>query len=368
MATINSLILSVKVKLITNGILFIAMLLTLSLPKLLNFAASEFPNLWSSFRSWLRPPYLYVIINCIIIAIAASSLFHNNHHKHDDSDHVHHPASAEVNHAAKVTSSLEVIPAADVDQVRGGDANRFGVDYDDALPVKDVEVVASHVATTTSQVSEASVEEVDYEDVKIGESDEHNCGAYDDGDDAGVMSPRSTWTPPPPSPPVIRDSSEVLSEHLWLTVEKPPVTATERFVHRRRAVRTVPEGRKALRSTKPKRHETLESTWKAITEGRHMPLTRHPNKSDTWENHSREITSSDSSPEQLVKKSATFKERTNCSVPPPPSSPRLKKEPSLSQDELNRRAEAFINKFNEDMRLQRQQSLQQFMEMINRGA
>lgn len=122
---------------------------------------------------------------------------------------------------------------------------------------------------------------------------------------------------------------------------------------------------------KPKRQETLENTWKAITEGRAMPLSRHMRKCDTWQNRG------GADPQREVKKSETFKERTNeqltpdsvsVSVPDGIGRVGLRREPSLSQDELNRRVEAFIRKFNEQMRLQRQESLDQHMKMINRGA
>lgn len=105
-----------------------------------------------------------------------------------------------------------------------------------------------------------------------------------------------------------------------------------------------------------KRQETLENTWKMITEGRHVPLTRHLKKSDTWEHHVAPAV-------DHVPKSETFTERSNYEYSPA----RIRKEPSLGQDELNRRVEAFIKKFNEDMRMQRQESLNQYMEMINRG-
>lgn len=93
-------------------------------------------------------------------------------------------------------------------------------------------------------------------------------------------------------------------------------------------------------------------------------------KCDTWENHGRHIDFSELDPFQ-VKKSETFKERTNRPPPAitsPPGSGKLRREPSLSQDDLNRRVEAFIRNFNEQMRLQRQESLNQYMEMINRGS
>ncbi|GFQ06351.1 hypothetical protein PHJA_002779100 [Phtheirospermum japonicum] len=158
------------------------------------------------------------------------------------------------------------------------------------------------------------------------------------------------------TPPAAEEmiSPEIQLESLFPVREKPLVTS--RFGHRK-PNRTNPEGARALRVARAKKHDTLESTWKMITEGRHVPLTRHLKKSDTFE-HAHVAPAVDHVP-----KSETFKERGNYTAAPP----RIGKEPSLGQDELNRRVEAFIKKFNEEMRMQRQESLNQYMEMINRG-
>ncbi|KAK7331874.1 hypothetical protein VNO80_28615 [Phaseolus coccineus] len=193
--------------------------------------------------------------------------------------------------------------------------------------------------------------------------------------------PNSTPPPPPPhiqSPPPLQlkplfvNASPVLQEqevekkviHQGITVkrtdsteipspsEKPLVSA--RFIHRK-FLKSTSEGGRALRVVaKAKRHETLESTWKAITEGRSMPLSRHMKKCDTWQSRG------NFAPSQENKSDETFIDVS--------AAGRLRKEPSLSQEDLNRRVEAFIRKFNDEMRLQRQQSLEQYMQMINRGA
>ncbi|KAB5521510.1 hypothetical protein DKX38_025829 [Salix brachista] len=70
----GNLMLSLKVVLISAGVLSLAVILKLSvLPVVAVFAVSELPILYSSVLSWLQPPYLYLTINCIIISILASS-------------------------------------------------------------------------------------------------------------------------------------------------------------------------------------------------------------------------------------------------------------------------------------------------------
>ncbi|KAE8728756.1 Tetratricopeptide repeat-like superfamily protein [Hibiscus syriacus] len=108
------------------------------------------------------------------------------------------------------------------------------------------------------------------------------------------------------------DSSEIPWDALFL-VEKPPVSS--RFSHRK-PVKASPEGGRALRVAKPKRHETPENTWKMITEGKSMPLTRHLKKSNMCENHNRDINAEELSDSTTsLKKSETFRDRTNYQPP-----------------------------------------------------
>ncbi|KAK9085131.1 hypothetical protein Sjap_025542 [Stephania japonica] len=108
---------------------------------------------------------------------------------------------------------------------------------------------------------------------------------------------------------------------------------------------------------------TLDSTWRMIAENRSNPRLK---KSETWERSSRRNRHDYWGP-QTLKRSEPLNEADLSCLPLTwrEDSGKKWREPSLSQDELNRRAEAFIQKVKEDMRLQRQESLDQYMKSIN---
>ncbi|XP_017647154.1 uncharacterized protein LOC108487348 isoform X1 [Gossypium arboreum] len=328
MASASTWMLSLKVLLISSGVFSIALGLKLSVPLVMEFSVSQAPLLWSTFRSWLKPPYLYFVINGIIITIVASSRFHQNNGENEKTEEL-------MQQQPRSKILVEKRPDLEYEM-------KSSLDFDAVeTVVYEQKEIVQEVKTTVFEA-------------------ETNVAVVDDGDGGDVFAiSKSEW-----NPPRRMDSSEIPLDVLF-PVEKPP--ASSRFGHRK-PVKANPEGGRALKVAKPKRHETLENTWKMITEGRAMPLTRHLKKSDTFENHGREINVETMADSPLVKKSETFRDRTNYQLPPSssPASGKLRKEPSLSQDELNRRVEAFIKKFNEEMRLQRQESLNQYMEMVNR--
>ncbi|KAF9614111.1 hypothetical protein IFM89_015373 [Coptis chinensis] len=322
--TTSNWFLSLKILLTSTIIFSVGVFLKLSIPVILNFMVSELPILWSSILAWLTPPYLYVVINGIIITIAASSRF--QHKVDNDDDDIHIQESEPI-----ITTPFKPIP----------------------LPIMDTHLDLKSPLLVSN--------ESDFEEERKVQVEEVEKKVVPIEDEVGFVISRSNWTVSR------RDSTEIPNEILPLSTEKPLVSV--RFGHRK-PVKSSPEGGRVLGVTKPKKQDTLESTWKAITDGRSIPLARHLKKSDTWETHGRHHHSNTAggaqelTPVKKVKKSQTFKDRTNI-MPSPGSGNKLKKEPSLSQDELNRRVEAFINKFNEEMRLQRQESLNQYKEIVD---
>ncbi|KAE8656554.1 hypothetical protein F3Y22_tig00117000pilonHSYRG00317 [Hibiscus syriacus] len=331
MASASTWMFLLKVLLISTGILGIALGLKVSVPLVMEFFVSQAPLWWSTIRSWLKPPFLYFVINGIIITIAASSRFN------------------QINAEKDQTEQIQLRPKISVDRWQAEE-------YDTKSGWE------SDVVEPSDLLYDQNYKGKEVETTILG--DESNVAVEDDksGDSELVIS-KSEWIPPTRT-----DSSEIPLDALF-PPEKPALSS--RFGHRK-PVKTNPEGGGALRVAKPKLHETLENTWKMIMEKKAMPLSGHLKKSDTWENHDRDINGEASTASPLMKKSETFKDRTNYQLPPVQASPspasgKARKEPSLSQEELNRRVEAFIHKFNNEMRLQKQESINQYMQMVNGG-
>ncbi|TKY49053.1 hypothetical protein E2542_SST26479 [Spatholobus suberectus] len=300
-----------------------AMGLKLTLPLLSHFLLTQAPHVWAFVLTCFTPPYLYILLNFIILTIVASSKLHNHHHHHHSPpDTVLLPSDPAIYDGPPAAVQ---IPASDT-------VNFSAVASDEYL--YETKTTPSHDSVTEGNGSVGYVYD-ENTPVKATVND----------DDVGVVSPSLQR----------KDSSEFAFAN---ENEKPPVSA--RFSHRK-AVKASPEGGKlvALGVAKAKKQETLESTWRTITEGRAMPLTRHLKKAETWETQGTPLR--DLNGGAGMKKSETFAGREKNAAA------RLRKEPSLSQDELNRRVEAFINKFNAEMRLQRQESLRQYREMVNPG-
>lgn len=68
-----NLMLSLKTALISTGVISVAVLLKASAPSVTEFITSGIPSTYGLLLSFLRPPYLYLLINGIIITIVASS-------------------------------------------------------------------------------------------------------------------------------------------------------------------------------------------------------------------------------------------------------------------------------------------------------
>ncbi|KAJ4980316.1 hypothetical protein NE237_031153 [Protea cynaroides] len=330
-----------KVLLISTGVCSLAVVLKLYFPVISTFLISKFPLFWSSLRSWLRPPYLYVVINCIIITIAASSRFHQKVEEQQPEPivPVPVPVKAEVQHDFTDSSEYEAL------LLKNPVNLPQNFDYDSVAAAKDLEEKADVYGQSMVSVAEVT---------------DPVMNASEEDDEYGFVVSRSNWTPQ------ARNSTEIPADCSFPT-EKPLVSV--RFGHRKN-VKSSPEAGRSLGVAKWKRNDTLENTWKTITDGRPIPLARHLKKSETWETGPGHYNIPNSDQAKMKKSETFIKDRnSNISALSPSSGlGKLRRDPSLGQDELNRRVEAFINKFNEEMKLQRQESLNQYHEMIKRGA
>uniref|UniRef100_A0A7N0RBV2 DUF4408 domain-containing protein n=1 Tax=Kalanchoe fedtschenkoi TaxID=63787 RepID=A0A7N0RBV2_KALFE len=233
------------------------------------------PRALTCLRTWLSPPYIYIILNFIIISIAASSSFHN--HPHPPSKLPHEPGGEPAESGDGKSESADVIS-------------------------KDVVSFFSTDAAA-DMVSEISEPEAEVAKQELGMSSD----ALSDSEN---------------SPPVEEEEGDSSYE------------------------------------------DTLDGTWRAIMEGKGTVKKPLLKKSDTWN-----ATRTPASPlaevsnlRPVMRKWETFRERARTGEGV------LRREALLSsQDSLTERVEAFINKCNNDMRMERQQSELRYTNMVQQA-
>ncbi|KAM7254978.1 hypothetical protein ACFE04_020219 [Oxalis oulophora] len=249
------------------------------------FNSSSAPEIWTGICAWLKPPYLFVIINGIIIFIAASSKFYN-HHQLPSS--LHQEISPHNRYDRQMLSYQQNFNDEDAPELMMNNDRTLDAGFGDHLEYSMVEDVSTYTAVPHT------------DSIKV------------------EKTPLS--------------SKFCHQKHVKVTLQVKLIRIRRSFLG----------GERENGATAATRHETLENTWKMITELK---------KSETTVNRL-------NGGQHYVKKSDPFKDKTNYEAPLV-STWKLRKEPSLSQDEVNRRVEDFIHKFNKDLRLQRQESLNQ---------
>ncbi|XP_010476031.2 PREDICTED: uncharacterized protein LOC104755365 [Camelina sativa] len=295
-----SSMISIKAALISTGIAAMSLFLKYSVPIAVDFSVSRFPILWSSFLSWLKPPYIFVASNVIITIIIAFSKFHQS--IEEDQEEEGHQ-DGEILHCDEYESH----------QVDTKDVN-LDADIDFAVRVPPPILVA----------------EVERSEAVYEEKDEEINGGDELKSEVNQVLPKI-------------EESENLTP-----VEKPLVSGSSGY---RKPVKAISKGgnkkKKALGVVKPKRHETSsENTWKMVTEvGKSTSLTTRFRRSDTLGNG---VGGDVKRP--VLRKAETFRDVTNHrqSSSMQPVKMKMKKEVSPSRDELNRRVEAFIKKCKEE--------------------
>lgn len=249
---------------------------------------STLPQLWLSLKFWLSPPYIYVIINIIIVfVVVTSSLYHP---KVNEDQHSYEYVSPRLQDEDYGGTFRKVVPP---EPSSTEEINKS----------EDVDFIFSHETPTTLPVPSVDTTKIVSSEKTTNEKVEHV-----------------------PSSP----------EHIkTILVTEQPVT--ENF---------------------DEDFDSMEATWEAIVEAGKLPEKKQLKKMETW--NAPPVVMAAAGKKEM-RKLETFNESVLGR-----QRGGLMRDMSVGQAELNHRIEAFISKFNKDMRLQRQESDQRFLDMINR--
>ncbi|CAJ2667178.1 unnamed protein product [Trifolium pratense] len=299
-----------KFVLMSIGIISILVLLKVAIiPYTFDLVLSTLPQLWFSIRRWLTVPFLYIIVNFIIVTIAASSSFSDP--KHTTTTTILETTTDPIE-LENQTNEPHEEKEKEVEEVSKEQEQEKRV-----VELKDSELFFNKFITDPSPEEQENCSK----DYNMTDSD-------DKVKDFGLFCNKFITDPSP-----------------------------EKFINDYSLPDSGDKGD----------DDSLEATWKSIMEGQEKTMKPHLQKSDTWtarivkaepfRNNGGFGGDDDDDPvawaQRELKKSETFNDRSS-----------LKREKSMSPEELNKRAEAFIKKFNNQMKLQRLESYQRFMELV----
>ena len=301
---------AVKLVLLCVGIVSTFILFKVAIiPYTFNLILSTLPSAWISLRGWLSPPYIYIIVNFIIITIAASSFQHPNPHTK--------------------------LPYSSSEKLKS--QNQSGIDHaNDIWQEHDIREVEKQLDTTLS-----------FEKPFDSSQDYYSPDTF--LTNSGKELQEKTSTDPSKDSPdsCLTDSAKKQQEKMDMEPLTPDAD----------------------------QQDTLEDAWTSIMEKQGKTATRQLKKIVSWDTPPKVLQKAngmvtpggggrggddDDDPvawaRRELKKSDTFNDSVS-----------LRREKSISQDELKWRAEEFIRKVNYEMRLQRQESEQRVREMARAG-
>lgn len=314
--TFETTIWAIKIALICVGIGSCLILFKIAvIPYTSTFLISTIPSFWSSTKVFLSPPYIYILLNFVIVAIVASSTLHHQ-------SQIIKPLKKALLHTEK---SLNL---------------NFGFksEEDEAAVF---EVTASQEATNDSRLQDQEWKNVAFTQNQEEEEEE-----------------------------VIK-SMVVVAAAASVDKNVDPSTETsddEALSGKSGEITGEADGEEKAGLPKPEEpDDSLDSVWKAIMESQGRPATWKLKKRNTWDSPPRVVAAAAAARAvalpaaagpcgRELRKSDTFRERVAST-----------REKSTNQDELHRRADEFIRKINNDLRLQREESDQRHIEMVNRG-
>ncbi|KAL7115474.1 hypothetical protein ACP275_04G185900 [Erythranthe tilingii] len=200
----------------------------------------------------------------------------------------------------------------------------------------------------------------------------------DTPDNIVIDEPPPLLSPPPQPPPLETLPPSRTSEKCSKVISTPQNCIEQPLIPKPRKIKKTEHSQRDEEIEKEDEDEdTMDATWRAITGGeRQRPDSKHLKKSETWD----VVHEAPPPPQPIItnelfdlpaakelRKSETFNETVSIRRRCGGGRPVIRRDPSVGLDELNNQVEAFIKKFNDDMRLQRQESDQRFLDMIKRG-